>query len=51
VDDDLPVKEFNFPGIGYKGIPILKGRISELANVSEEDKREQEVEEILKEGF
>jgi len=51
VDEGRPVKEIVIPKIGAKGYPILKGRVIELAAVSEADKREQDIDDYLEEGF
>jgi ferredoxin-NADP reductase len=46
-----PIKEVNVPGVGAKGYPIVKGRIVELGEVSEADKRKSELDEFLDGGF
>ena len=51
VDEEVSVKEIVIPKVGAKGYPILKGRVRELASISEADKRELEIEDYLEEGF
>jgi hypothetical protein len=38
-------------GVGKRGYPIIKGRILEMGLVSEEDRKESEVQEFMKGGF
>lgn len=40
VDGQAPVREITVPGVGKKGYPLLKGRLSVMGSVSEADKRE-----------
>ncbi len=51
VDRNSEVCEIVVPGVGMKGYPLIKGRISELGSVSEMDKRRSDVDDFLKEGF
>lgn len=46
-----PVREIEVKGVGCKGYPLLKGRVLEMASVSEQDKRESEVDEFLRGDF
>ncbi len=47
-DKDALVKTIEYSGVGSKGYPIAKGKILEMASVSEEDKRRAEIEDFLK---
>jgi hypothetical protein len=52
VSEEVPVREINVKGVGRRGYPLLKGRLVEMGTVSEQDKREAEIEEFLKkDGF
>jgi len=52
VDESAPLREVEVSGVGKRGIPLLKGRVTSLGAVSEADKREAEVEAFLSdEGF
>lgn len=52
VDDDYPVKEISLQKVGAgKGYPLLKGKIKEIAKLSKSEKREQEIDSYLNEGF
>jgi hypothetical protein len=50
-DPEAPVREIEMTGVGFKGYPVVKGRILEISSVSEEDKRKAEIEDFLNEGF
>ena len=50
-DDESPVRNIEMSGVGFKGYPMLKGRILEIGSVSEEDKRKADIEEFLNDGF
>jgi hypothetical protein len=43
VDGNAPVREIQIPGVGCKGYPLLKGRITVVGAVSEADKRDADV--------
>lgn len=47
VREESAVREIMFPGVGYKGYPLIKGRVVEIASVSEQDKRAAELDEFL----
>ena len=47
--EDAPVREIFVPGVGHKDYPLLKGRIVEVASVSEQDKRIAELNEFVEE--
>jgi hypothetical protein len=49
VDEDAPVREVFYPGVGHSGYPILKGRVTELTFHSEDDKRKQDIDLFLDE--
>lgn len=46
-DETAPLREIEVSGVGKRGIPLLKGRVTQLGSVSEADKREAEVEAFL----
>jgi hypothetical protein len=50
-DDSLPVKEVCLSKVGMRGYPLVKGKVSNVATVSEDDKRKQDIEDFLNEGF
>ena len=41
VEDNSPVRSLDIKGVGMKGYPVLKGRLLEIASISEEDKRKE----------
>ncbi len=47
VDGETDVQELSIPGVGRQGYPLLKGRFREIGSVSEEDKREVDIEAFL----
>lgn len=47
VDEALPVTEVIVQGVGYSTAPLAKGRFEELASVSKQDERRQQVESQL----
>ena len=51
VNHDAPVREIFVPGVGFKGYPLLKGRILEMGSVSAADNRKLEIDSFLREGF
>lgn len=51
VDESADVKEVSISGVGRKDYPIIKGKIVEVANVSEDDKRRQDISDFLNRGF
>lgn len=51
VDKDAEVLTVDVPGVGLKGYPIAKGRIVEVASVSEDDKHKQDIFDFLEKGF
>lgn len=51
VDENAPVREIEMRGVGKRGYPIIKGRIVEMASVSEQDERESEIQNFMKDGF
>ena len=50
-DEDLEVKEIYMKDVGLKNYPIIKGRVTEVALVTDDDKRKQDIEDELSEGF
>jgi len=50
-DEDAPVRSIEVTEVGFKGYPILKGKLLEIGSVSDLDKRKAEIEEFLNEGF
>lgn len=51
VSEDANIREVEMRGVGKRGYPIIKGRILEMGLVSEEDRKESEVQEFMKGGF
>ena len=51
VEEEGSVEEIVNPKVGMRGYPLLKGRVSELAYVSEADNRRDDIESFLNEGF
>lgn len=51
VNESAPVREINVRGVGYKGYPLLKGRVVEMGTVSKQDEREADIEEFLRGDF
>lgn len=51
VDESAPLIEVSVPGVGYDKYPLLKGRILEIASVSEDDKRRDDISSFISEGF
>jgi hypothetical protein len=49
--DDADVVEVTIPGVGSRGHPLLKGRLVEMASVSEADKRQADISEFLEDDF
>lgn len=47
--EDLPVKEVILNGVGFRGIPLIKGRVIEVSSVSLRDERESVIEDFLSE--
>lgn len=47
ISESFPVREINIPGVGMRGIPLIKGRVKEIGSVSKEDERLSEVEKLL----
>lgn len=50
-EEDAPVKSVEIAKVGMKNYPLIKGRVLELATVSEDDKRKQEIEDFLNKEF
>jgi hypothetical protein len=50
-DEDAPIKTEQISKVGMKGYPLVKGKLIELATVSEDDKRKQDIDDFLNEGF
>lgn len=48
---EAPVREIEVRGVGYKGYPLLKGRLVEMGTVSKQDEREADIEEFLRGDF
>ena len=52
VDENADIQEVEVPGVGQRGYPLIKGRITELGVVSKADERSAELESFLDdEGF
>jgi len=51
LNSEAPVREIEVRGVGYKGYPLLKGRLVEMGTVSKQDEREAEIEEFLRGTF
>ena len=51
VDDEAPVRSIELSDVGMKGYPLIKGKVLEIASISEVDKRKAEIEDFLNEGF
>lgn len=47
-DPETHVRSIAPSGVGAKGYPVLKGRVTELAAVSEADKREADIDSFLR---
>lgn len=45
------VREIVIPGVGHRGYPLLKGRLVEIASVSEQDKRIAELDDFMEQDF
>jgi hypothetical protein len=50
-DPEAPVRSIEMVGVGLKGYPVLKGKILEIGSVSEEDKRQAEIEDFINKDF
>jgi hypothetical protein len=50
-DDKSEVVEVVVSEVGCKGYPLVKGRVVELGQISEDDKRKADLDEFLSEGF
>lgn len=48
VNEEAPVRNIECSGVGSKNYPLAKGKLLEMASVSEEDKRRSEIEDFLK---
>ena len=46
-DETASVQEVDVPGVGMRGYPLLKGRVTSLGSVSKQDEREAEIDEFL----
>jgi hypothetical protein len=51
VDSSAEVAEISHPKVGMRGYPLIKGRVVELYHNTEEDRRRQEIDNCLNEGF
>jgi len=49
ISENFPVREISIPGVGMRGIPLIKGRVKEMGTVSKEDERLAAVEKLLEE--
>lgn len=45
------VIEYELPGVGCRGYPVIKGRVTELLNITQEDQRHMDAEEFLEGEF
>ena len=50
-DESRNVNEVNIHKVGMPNYPVVKGRVSEIATVTEDAKRKQEIDDFLNEGF
>jgi hypothetical protein len=50
-NEESPVRSIEITEVGFKGYPLIKGRILEIGSVSEMDKRKADLEEFMNEGF
>jgi hypothetical protein len=50
-NDESPVRSIEITEVGFKGYPLIKGRILEIGSVSEMDKRKADLEDFMNEGF
>jgi len=44
---DAPIREFSIPNVGYRGVPLLKGRLLEVASLSNEEVKNHAINQIL----
>lgn len=52
IDPDAPLVAVSWQGIGYKGYPLLKGKVRELARTSmAEHRRITQIEPLMEQGF
>lgn len=51
VREGAAVREIVIPGVGHRGYPLLKGRLVEIASVSEQDKRVAELDDFMEQDF
>jgi hypothetical protein len=51
VREAAAVREIVIPGVGHRGYPLLKGRLVEIASVSEQDKRIAELDDFMEQDF
>lgn len=49
--EDCEIKSVDMVGVGWKGYPVIKGKISEIASVSEADLRRQNIDDFLNKDF
>lgn len=49
VSEKYQVKEVFVPGVGVRGIPLVKGRVKEMGSVSKEDERIADIDAFLAE--
>ena len=47
ISETSPVKEIVKYGVGKRGYPLVKGRVQEMASLSELDKREADIDDFL----
>lgn len=47
LDPSMPVREIHLPGVGPKGVPILKGRLVELAAVTKREQLDDDLQQFL----
>jgi len=52
IEPSAPLVSVTWPGIGYKGYPLLKGRVQEVARSSKADERRiTQIEPLMEQGF
>jgi len=47
LDENSPVREFSVPLVGVRGFPLIKGRLLELSEVSQQDIKEESLQNLV----
>lgn len=50
-DEEAPVRSIEISDVGMKNYPLVKGKILEIASITEDEKRKADIEDFLNEGF